>query len=58
MSPDLIERMLSTIEDEGRGLSPWEDAFIESLREQFSERGRISERQAEILEGIYSEKTP
>lgn len=58
MSPDVIERMLNTIEDEGRNLTKWEEGFVMSLREQFDERGTISERQTEILEGIYAEKTP
>lgn len=51
---DWIERANT----EGRGLTGWEVQFMESLTEQFGSSGSISERQEEILERIYSEKTP
>jgi hypothetical protein len=51
-----LEYMLSACEDEARGLTDWERNFIESLREQFTNRGDLSERQTEILERIYCEK--
>lgn len=38
-------------------LTKWEEDFTESISEQLNERGSLSERQAEILERIYSEKT-
>ncbi len=58
MSPDAIERMIEAIQQDGQGLSKWEEDFVESLADQFAERGRLSERQEEILERIYAEKTP
>ena len=54
MTPDLIQQMLSYCEDT-LNLTNWEEDFIESIRDQFDERGSLSERQAEILEKIYSE---
>lgn len=51
-----IEYMLDSVENEGRGLSPWEKSFTESVRDQFDRRGDLSEKQVEILERIYTEK--
>jgi hypothetical protein len=50
---------LERIESEGRNLSTWEEEFVASIRERF-DRGwsTLTERQAEILERIYAEKTP
>lgn len=64
---DDIEEMLEACEgqaeldDATRGPSTprkptfnkWERDFLESIREQFDDRGRLSERQKEILEGLY-----
>jgi hypothetical protein len=44
------------IEDRSR-LTKWEEDFVESIGEQLDERGTLSERQADILERIYSGKT-
>lgn len=38
-------------------LSKWEKDFVDSVEEQLGEKGQLSERQAEILERIYSAKT-
>lgn len=53
------EHWIQTCYDEGRNLTKWEQGFIEDLKEQF-ENGRkyLSDRQAEILERIYADKTP
>lgn len=53
-----IEDWIEKIQEEGRGLSDWEAWFIESIADQLTERGTISDRQEEILERIYAEKTP
>lgn len=53
----LIEHMLSALDTPSRELTEWEETFLESVREQFEQRWRLSERQAEILERIYAEKT-
>lgn len=50
---------LDAIEADGLNLTKWEEDFIASIRDRF-DRGwtTLSERQAEILERIYAEKTP
>ena len=55
---DLIDHMLRALETPSKPLSSWEDGFISSISEQFTSRGSLSDRQVEILERIYTEKTP
>jgi len=40
-----------------RKLTKWEEDLLESISDQLDTRGSLSERQAEILERIYAEKT-
>ena len=52
------EDWLDAIESDGVNLSPWEEDFIASIRSQV-DRGRdLSEKQLEIVERIYTERTP
>lgn len=53
----VIGHWIETLQTEGRGLSKWEQDFLESISDQFDERGSISDRQEEVLERIYAEKT-
>jgi hypothetical protein len=53
----IIESWIELVNAEGRNLSKWEQDFMDSLTEQFEARGSISDRQEEILERIYSERT-
>lgn len=55
--PKIIEDWIILVNDEGRNLSKWELGFMESITEQFEKTNSISDRQEEILERIYSEKT-
>jgi hypothetical protein len=48
---------IETIQTEGKYLSKWEKDFVESISDQLQTKGRLFERQVEILERIYSEKT-
>lgn len=48
---------ITKIQDEGRGLTTWEEEFVESVAEQL-ERRDLSDKQVETLERIYAEKTP
>ncbi len=57
-SIDVIANWIITVNDEGKNLSKWELDFMESITEQFVAYNRISDKQEEILERIYSEKTP
>lgn len=55
--PAVVYRQwVEMIQTEGRGLTKWEEDFVSSIEEQLQSHG-ISERQAEILERIYAEKT-
>jgi hypothetical protein len=49
---------LDAVESDGVNLSTWETDFIESLRRQVDAGRTLSEKQGEILERIYAEKTP
>ena len=57
MDDSTIDYMLSALEAPVRDLSAWEENFVESVTEQWKEKHWLSERQQEILERIYSEKT-
>lgn len=54
---DKYETWLLYCQTEATGLTKWEEGFLDSIESQLKEKGWISERQAEILERIYSEKT-
>lgn len=55
---EVLERWVDLIQTEGRGLTDWEKQFIANVAGQLHYEGGISERQEEILEGLYAEKTP
>lgn len=52
------EDWLDAIESDGVNLSPWEEDFIASIREQLGRGRKLSEKQLEIVERIYTERTP
>ena len=55
MKSDVLERLKALI---GRpGLGEWDENFIHSLKDQFEKRGRLSERQLEILAKVESRYT-
>ena len=51
-------KWVEKIQMEGKELTAWEEDFVESMRQRIDEGWNLSDRQAEILEGIYSERTP
>ena len=53
-----LAEWIDRVNTEGVNLSAWERSFMESITDQFERSGRLSEKQAEILERIYAEKTP
>jgi len=55
MDPTVLKRLSIAIEKSNL-LSAWERGFVESLREQFNKRGRLSSRQLEIFERIEIQK--
>jgi hypothetical protein len=56
--PDTIQQWIDDVSNYSMDLTPWEEDFIDSIAEQFEERGTLTDRQIEILERIYAEKTP
>jgi hypothetical protein len=44
--------------ENGRGISKWEQQFVESVVEQLEEGGGLSERQEEILDQIRTRRVP
>jgi len=55
---EVIKSMLEALETPSKDFTQWEAAFLESIAEQFETKGTLSERQFEILDRIYTEKTP
>lgn len=49
---------LETVEAQGVNLSKWETSFIESLRDQVNRGGTLSQKQIDLIERIYTERTP
>lgn len=52
-----IQHMLQALETPSKDLTKWEEDFTQSVRQQFNVRGTLTDRQVEILDGIYTEKT-
>jgi uncharacterized membrane-anchored protein len=38
-------------------LTEWEEEFVTSVKEQLEKKGSLSEKQVEILERIYADRT-
>lgn len=49
---------IETIQNEGRYITKYEEDFVQSMEDWLDEGRNLTERQAEILEKIYVEKTP
>lgn len=54
---EAIQHMLRELEMPAKTLTKWELGFLESISEQFEARRSLSDKQFEILERIYAEKT-
>lgn len=55
--PQVIEDWINHVNERGVNLTKWEKDFMESITEQFANRRSLSDKQEEILERIYAEKT-
>ena len=55
--PEVIRHWIESVNEEGRGLTPWEKSFMESITEQAGISGQVSEKQQESLERIYAART-
>jgi len=53
-----LQLWITKIQDEGKGLTPWEEEFVESVAYQLNQRGSLTDNQIAVLERIYAEKTP
>ena len=56
-SKQVVKDWLDALKHPRHELTKWEEDFIASVTEQFKSRGSISDRQEEILERVYAEKT-
>ena len=48
-----IREVLDVVEIEMDKLTSWEQLFIESVSDQYTRKGSLSDKQLEILERIY-----
>ena len=55
---ELHKYWIEVIQTEGANLTKWESDFIDSLDEWIKSGRKLSEKQIEILERIYANKTP
>lgn len=53
-----VAAWITAVNEHGVNLTDWERQFMESVTDQWDRTGRLSDRQVEILERIYAEKTP
>lgn len=53
----IIQSMFQALDTPSKDLTKWEENFLESISEQFEQSKSLSERQLEILQRIYDEKT-
>jgi len=56
--PETIQSWIDYINEHGINLTKWEEDFMESITDQFAVRNSLSDKQEEILERIYTDKTP
>lgn len=56
-SREVIEHFIAELGQPAKTLSDWEEDFLASVSDQFDRRGSLSDKQFEILERIYAEKT-
>lgn len=54
---ELLEHMFDSLDSPSKPLTKWEADFTESVLDQYQRFGKLTERQFEILERIYAEKT-
>lgn len=53
-----LKRFVSELQESDLELSKWEEGFLESVADKLSKGWTLSDRQIEILERLYAEKTP
>lgn len=61
MTPDnkiKAAHFIKTLIEEGQGLTNWEEDFVASVEEQMEKISSLSDKQLEVLERVYANKTP
>lgn len=53
-----LARFVSELKESDLELSKWEESFLDSVGGKLSKGWTLSDRQIEILERLYAEKTP
>lgn len=53
-----IAHFIRTLHESGSDLTDWEKDFLSSIARQFNAKGDLSDKQLEILDRIYTHKTP
>ena len=48
-----LDEVFEAIEANDKKLTTWETEFFESVQEQWKRKGKLSEKQLEVLERIY-----
>jgi len=56
--PEIHKLWVKRCLEDGKGITAWEDNFLTSLETQLERGKSLSEKQVEVLERIYAEKTP
>ena len=54
---ETIEHFFRELENPYKPLTNWEADFLVSIGNQFQERGTLTDKQFDVLERIYAEKT-
>lgn len=57
-TPEQLQGFVAAIEEADVELSKWEEDFVANIRERLERRWELSDRQVEILDRLYAEKTP
>ena len=55
---DIHKEWVQALKDEGRELTSWEEGFVSSIDDKLDRGVQLSDREIEILERIYADKTP
>jgi hypothetical protein len=57
LTPENIQHFIDSLKNPKDRLTPWELDFLESVNDQFMQRGVITQKQFSVLERIYTERT-
>lgn len=54
---ETVRKWIKTCQEDGKGITAWENEFLNSVSEQLERKGTLSDKQVAIVERIYAEKT-